>query len=117
VVAHTSNHSYQRGGDWEDLRSRPAWGKKVIESLISTNKLNMVMSFCNPSYAEVSPWQKCETLSRKICRKGWRCGLSGKVLAYQVRGPEFKFEYHRRKTKEQKNCKLSKSMICMHCPL
>jgi hypothetical protein len=28
VAAHTSNPSYSRGGDWEDLSSRPAGAKK-----------------------------------------------------------------------------------------
>jgi hypothetical protein len=50
AMAHACNSSYLGGRDWEDhgLKANP--GKKVQETLISTNEPGIVVYACNPSY-------------------------------------------------------------------
>jgi hypothetical protein len=46
MVAHVCN---SEGRDQEAFDSRSAMAKKVSKTLISINKLGMVVHFCNPS--------------------------------------------------------------------
>jgi hypothetical protein len=69
-VAPIYNLSYLGGGDQEELSLRP-YCKKVSETHISINKLDMVVCACGSSYVgginrkievHVSSWQKHEPL-------------------------------------------------------
>jgi hypothetical protein len=49
MVVHSYNPNYSGGGDQEHLRSRQPT-EKVSKNPISTNKPDMVVHTCNPSY-------------------------------------------------------------------
>lgn len=48
----------------------------------------------------LTPWQM---VINNLKPKGWGCGWSGRVLAYQVQGSKFKPQYYHPAQKEKKN--------------